>query len=1670
MDTSRKLSRTASLRLPLAASALVGLGLVLSSDLSAMELAACCMGPIGVGDAFLNPPVGGDKDFFSGSSVPSSVVFLLGNNTSMQDYLTPLPESAAGGNAFPTGCTDPGLAAAVKAFYDPAAAGCDLNGSSVYDPDQNFTGDGFFAPAKFFPSYATRLDPSAVSASFTSTTGQATAAAACALYWPPSSADHGSCVSCLGSAGWYRGDVSAGKRRWVLKGSLLNVAPPKFVIARRAIKEVVLGYPYPPAVAPTGVDACHPKRPQVDRVRLGLAVFDQTPAGLYDPANLVAPLRPLCNNTSPNFSLTLADRQALQSAVNSVTFTAGERSLGEAIYSLGGYFSSQKADGKWGSWFSTNTFTAPAGYPGSSTWTDGYPDFLWNPRTNTTTNPAGAPFEAGGQDLSVCLACQSSAIVAIADGAPDSDNSVPVSRMLDLLIAKGEPLTFAPGTANPGGVNFCPAFGAPLTACDVGLAPQGPDSGNKNFADDAAYFLSHMDLRGDYTGDQKVRTYVVGLGDNSPMLQSIAKAGRGRFFRGDTAVDVRGKILSSIQDVRESATSFATASVSNVQAGGLQGGIYVPRFTPHIDVPFEGHLFRFRLFDEFAEGCDAAKAAAAKVSNTSYPLDVDGDGFCKSTFFMDLDGDVVRENTDNAWVKQKTATANPDGTITGGMPAVPYWDAGGKAGVPSADPTVAPTVSADDAIPTGLKDCASGGRCIFTMIDRNHDGRFDATDNPPIEFTKANRDLLMDFLFGAGATHACDPVFSKLGLVWTDTLTNRQKCAETLIDFIRATDVFNYNGNFDPITGLPLTQEDRPCAGNPKLDCKLGDIFHSSPVLVDPPPEPWICDLGLSNQCARTLYADFNFDGNPPISEPVCSPTSAKPCYAATPMSPAANYGSGQYGAYDDWRQNTSVHKAGTAPPWISGNTTVGKRDRILLAGANDGMLHAFHAGNYRGTTGTRKLAEDLYDTGTGRELWAFIPPDLLPKLSLLIDGHQYYVDGTVMVRDIWYDEAMGGIAGTKEAAEMHTVAVLSERGGGNRYLALDVTDPLAMIDAALNGSGAKVFRWMYPQACDVESVVFGQSWMNYAPKPPPIGAVRLKNASNNRGWDERWITFVSGGYSADLLRGRGVYMLDVWTGQKLWSFGADVPGTPAPTAPYDINRNEMMPVAAAPALVDVGDPTSVKPDQDGFFDTAVVSDIGGQVWTLRFKEPGVIGVGGTVTNWYGARTYETARGQTDNMHEPFFNIASNTLQPETGVLRTFLGTGDRQNLRTNEQTACTPTNLLGCIRQGCSFTFQLETKLGSAINMERTVSYNWGNTNNTLTVTPDGTPTLGSFPASCGTVNGNNNQWELEMEGFQAKCPAGNFTNNYSVTGGSAEMNCQNGATGWQCTTQTGSLSTTGGANATPAFLATLPRNRYVGFFSYGGTRVFNTSASAVSYDDQRLTDVPWLRADDCGVPVTVPGTGCTLKDVTLRNGYNNGTFVLPANLLAQGINPLDGKSYTYVDKAVLTTFVTANPTFKPAKTDPGWLTYYTDIDEKTAAGSTILASVVFWPTFLPPPPGATGVDPCASLVRGDSGRSWQADITTGLPDQSPGFKFGSSGFIPYKVRAVSAPPPEPANVITLSKSGKIRMGTLVADPGSNPQSEQLAADKDIATDVYWVDVPRDEHVCRHLDRRACE
>lgn len=110
----------------------------------------------------------------------------------------------------------------------------------------------------------------------------------------------------------------------------------------------------------------------------------------------------------------------------------------------------------------------------------------------------------------------------------------------------------------------------------------------------------------------------------------------------------------------------------------------------------------------------------------------------------------------------------------------------------------------------------------------------------------------------------------------------------------------------------------------------------------------------------------------------------------------------------------------GTAGSYASFKSTQAARAAMVYVGSNDGMLHGFNA-------------------STGAETFAFIPTPVIPSLNKLTrsdytsqtnDNHQYYVDGSLSVTDVYFGSAW------------HTILVGTLGAGGRGVFALDVTDP----------------------------------------------------------------------------------------------------------------------------------------------------------------------------------------------------------------------------------------------------------------------------------------------------------------------------------------------------------------------------------------------------------------------------------------------------------------------------------------------------------------------------------------------------------------------------------------------------------------------------------------------------
>ncbi len=153
---------------------------------------------------------------------------------------------------------------------------------------------------------------------------------------------------------------------------------------------------------------------------------------------------------------------------------------------------------------------------------------------------------------------------------------------------------------------------------------------------------------------------------------------------------------------------------------------------------------------------------------------------------------------------------------------------------------------------------------------------------------------------------------------------------------------------------------------------------------------------------------------------------------------------------YDRSYQNFYNHYKYAAPP-----PPYNGRNDAIYVGANDGMLHCFNAGKYIENKTVSKDTIPGYLDGwneqLGKELWTYIPYNLLPHLKWMLDKkycHVYYVDLKPYLTDVqifnadavhdsgWGTILIGGMRLGGTPIKVGTTVYHSA------YFAFDVTDP----------------------------------------------------------------------------------------------------------------------------------------------------------------------------------------------------------------------------------------------------------------------------------------------------------------------------------------------------------------------------------------------------------------------------------------------------------------------------------------------------------------------------------------------------------------------------------------------------------------------------------------------------
>lgn len=345
---------------------------------------------------------------------------------------------------------------------------------------------------------------------------------------------------------------------------------------------------------------------------------------------------------------------------------------------------------------------------------------------------------------------------------------------------------------------------------------------------------------------------------------------------------------------------------------------------------------------------------------------------------------------------------------------------------------------------------------------------------------------------------------------------------------------------------------------------------------------------------------------------------------------------------------------------------TYRQRRRVLFAGANDGLLHAFDIGVFNRDASVCSTLSDgsvppCYDLGTGVELFAFAPRSIMQIYKPLKDAvgpqtklNEWTVDGAPSAADVFIDASHNGTPVAAHRA-WHTVLVGGMREGSpfegrdgsapmhsqGSYFALDITQPDELVDDGTGAmgppSGPGVFTapkclnaggdiscgkdaadtavravqparawptplWEIVDTGDLDAAGTpgaGYPDMGEAWSKPAMGRLRIctANCANTSPplpvSIDKFVAIFGGGFDRERLNRRGnwLYFVDVETGKTLLrvnsSCGVNSGAGCAPT--YFAS------VPSEPAALDV--------NGDGYLDYVYVGDLKGQLWRVDLTD-----------------------------------------------------------------------------------------------------------------------------------------------------------------------------------------------------------------------------------------------------------------------------------------------------------------------------------------------------------------------------------------------------------------------------------------------------------------------------------
>jgi type IV pilus assembly protein PilY1 len=306
------------------------------------------------------------------------------------------------------------------------------------------------------------------------------------------------------------------------------------------------------------------------------------------------------------------------------------------------------------------------------------------------------------------------------------------------------------------------------------------------------------------------------------------------------------------------------------------------------------------------------------------------------------------------------------------------------------------------------------------------------------------------------------------------------------------------------------------------------------------------------------------------------------------------------------------------------------KRPAVLYASSNDGFLHAFKIAAV-----TSDNAESMkVKTLENNELWAFVPPGVLPRVPSLYPGtHQLLLDGTPAIREVvaTRDEALIGYkyrlernVGDARLGQGAWRNILVQSYGAKHpgYFAIDVTDPVVSAtggpkflwqlntDSAGNplfgnGGGTPLITTVFIGGKEVAVAILPGGYTS-APVSPTDECTRKTTDFSNFETDYLPRTKVRC-YTGEAVRARSLTVVRLDDGQILRTFRQAAAEMPT------LNAAGKVTVAPLDSPM-TGTPVAFPADVGSVADRVFIGDQDGALWRLNFAS--TANSGGNPADW----------------------------------------------------------------------------------------------------------------------------------------------------------------------------------------------------------------------------------------------------------------------------------------------------------------------------------------------------------------------------------------------------------------------------------------------------------------------